>query len=217
MSSEIGEALQSMPDSYDGVYNRHSMQSKNLIPSLFTVFEIDADDISDSLLVFPSTLTSTGLVPDAEKFQEYWVKKAFSSKPAKVMWLKELEIDLGTGEVLSFEIELSTEPVERIFNFTFLYNNELEVMKEMIQALSLPILSEGAVSGLFSVGEGKFDIQFIVPPNTDISRLWVEHTLIRYGYEEECVSDDYEEIEKHSSPFRKQAVHLFSKPIDQSH
>jgi hypothetical protein len=199
-SSDVKEALKSMPDSYDGIYNKYYRQEEEGLPALFSLFEVDTQDVGVENLIDPTTLTNEKLVPDAVKHQEYWVTKELVLTPANFILIEHLEQNNDDCQFTEVRVQYSKESVERTFVFTFIYEAESTNMKVMLKQMQLPF-EEVIEEGIFNFGEGKFELTVVIPSDMDIANLWLYYYLIRFQYEEELGMNDYKQLLKESKPF----------------
>lgn len=199
-SSDVKEALKSMPDSYDGIYNKYYRQEEEGLPAFFSLFEVDTQVVESENLIEPTTLTNEKLVPDAVKHQEYWVTKELVLSPVTFIWIEHLEQNNDDCLFKEVRVQYSKESVERTFVFTFIYEAESTEMKAILSQMQLPF-EEVIERGIFDFGEGKFELTVVIPSDTDIANLWLYYYLIRFQYEEELGMYDYKELLKESKPF----------------
>lgn len=199
-SSDIKKALLSMPDSYEGLYNKYYMQLDKGIPALFNLFETNTEEVGLDFIKTPEELTSEGLVPDAEIHQEYWVLKKLSKNPSSLVWIENMEQDIETDEVKDLKIQFSVEDKERIFTFSFVYESEYLGMKELLIESNLPF-REDINPNFFDFGEGKYELTVQIAAGFDVTALWLYYYSMRFQYEGELSTEDFEQVMKYCSPF----------------
>lgn len=199
-STDITECLKSLPDSYDGVYNKVYRQETEGVPALFSLFQTSSDEIESRHLVAPEELVAKSLVPDAVKHQEHWITKELLISPSSLIWIEGLERNGEDNQFHEIRYQKSVELFDRQYTFSFIRKSEQEDFRELLQGMDL-FITEKTEAGIFGFAEGLYEIRAEIPAGVDISDAWVNYYIVRFQYEEELRMQDYKELLAKSSKF----------------
>lgn len=199
-STEIIKCLKSIPDSYDGLYNKYHLQQTMGIPALFTVFTTDFNDVEAHHILYPEELMNKGFVPDAIKQQEHWITKELHLSPSSLIWVEHLVQENDDTQFHEIRLQHAIESCDREFNFTFTGQDEVEEFKNLLLVCGLSH-EEEVKKGTFSFAERIFEIKVRVPAGVDVSQLWIQYYVVRFQYEEELLLNDFQLLLAKSSPF----------------
>lgn len=199
-STDITECLKSLPDSYDGVYNKVFKQETEGVPALFSLFETSGCEVESQHLVTPEVLVTKNFVPDAVKHQEHWVTKELLLTPSSLLWVEDLEQKGEDNQFHEIRYQKSIEPFKREFTFSFIRKSEQDDMRELLQEMDLAF-TEKVELGIFDFAEGLYEIKAIIPAGVDVAKIWVNYYIVRFQYEEELRMQDCKELLAKSSKF----------------
>lgn len=189
-SDSILGCIKAIPDRYDGVFNRVYLQGEKGIPALFSVYKIEENELPEGVLRTPEGLKE--LVPDAVENREYWVTDISLNAPFYgLIWVKEIEID-EKGNIKTCTFQFSKTTKSEYFRFTFIYESEWLLIKELVEKHKGSIIEEreiGVVEDCYF--SHIYVLEFSVPEGADMREIWQTYFDIRTVYDEELCEEDF--------------------------
>lgn len=200
-SDTILGCLKAIPDSYDGVSNRVSIQDTDGVPALFAIYRINTNTISKNNILTPEELYRE-YVPDALYTREYWILNNKLSLPLySLIRVKDCIPSKVSGETFtSIEYEHSIENYDRTYRYTFIYEKEYDDMKKIILESGCNINNSG--SEMVDEDDISFNkiffIDFTVSANIEMRKIWLRYLYIRQLYQNELDKKDFEILKRYS-------------------
>lgn len=195
-SDDIRKCLVAMPEYKDdgpyiggnttlGIGMRSTIQNRFGIPALFSVYELDTENIKEEHILTPQEINEKGYVFDSLKNSEYWIvnEKIQLRKIETIRYIdfyENISASFNERELQYNNIiyEKSIEPYDREYKYIFLSKEDLYKMKSILKKIHIKNID------IFEKKESKigtiFILKFIIPAFTDVQRVWKTYFLYCY-------------------------------------
>jgi hypothetical protein len=218
-SDDIRKCLIAMPEyEDDGIYvgemttlgmgMRSTIQNRFGVPALFSVYELDTDDIKRGNVLTPQELNEKGYVPDCLKNSEYWVtgQNVKSSRLETVRYVdfnEEAPSSSKDNEIHYSNLiyERSIEKYDRECKYVFLSKMELYKMKILLKEIHVKNLEVYEIKD--DILGKVFMLKFNIPALVDIQQVWKKYFLYCYS---NFIKLSHEEQDRLSSTIRNWTI-----------